>query len=77
MEGNEIDKIINSAEVRIAKILQELEIQTDCVVEGVFVDDCEVTTMDSPRPQLVRKTTIELRRQPGTRWQVYDTSTLQ
>ena len=59
---------ISQAEKEIAKILQQLEIDTDCIVDQISIGDMDVTNIDSDRPVLLRCVRIETRRLPGSDW---------
>ena len=59
---------ISKAELEIAKILEEVERETGSVVESVFLDDIEVTTIESTRQELARRVRLEVKRLPGTNW---------
>lgn len=58
------------AEIKIAKILKDLETETDCIVNSVSLMDIEVTNIGDDRKKMVRSVMIGLERLPGTLWQV-------
>lgn len=62
------NKLITAAEKEISKVLAKLEADTGMVLDNLKVRDMEVTTIDDPRPQWLRRVAIEMKRLPGTRW---------
>lgn len=60
--------LIDIAEKEIAKILAQLEADTDMVLDMINVKDIEVTTFGDARPQWLRRVVVEMKRRPGTRW---------
>jgi len=59
---------VNEAEQKIAAILRQLEVDTDCIVESIGCSMIDVTTFKDDRTQLKMKVDIELQRQPGRSW---------
>ena len=59
---------LQEAEQAIKAILKQLEIDTDSLVEGVSINDIEITTFGDDRKQLKRELIIELHRTPGNNW---------
>lgn len=56
------------AELAIAAILRDLEVETQCVVERICIEQIDITSLRDDRQQLQRRVDITLRPQPGTRW---------
>lgn len=59
---------INQAELAIARILEQLEMDTGSVVEEISLDDIDVTSLESDRQVIARRVRLELKRLPGTSW---------
>lgn len=59
---------LSQAERDIAKILQQLELDIDCVVDTVTLKDIDITNIDSDRTVLSRRVLIETHRLPGANW---------
>jgi hypothetical protein len=38
-------------------------------VDGLTIHNIEVTTVSSPAPEYLKRVEVDLRRQPGSRWQ--------
>lgn len=60
--------IIQEAQDKINRILEELEIATGFTVEDVSLDRLDVTSMDSGEQHIVG-VRIEMRRPPGQSWE--------
>jgi hypothetical protein len=58
----------DEAERAIASILSDLETSSGQIVESIKIDDLDITSMKDSRPEWIRKVCIELKRQPGTKW---------
>lgn len=56
------------AETAIAKILRQLESDTDLVIDRVELVDVEVTAMQDSRPMMWREVSIKTHRLPGHQW---------
>ena len=69
MTENEQNELVQTVERQIASLLADLEKRTGCYVEGLQVQDIEVTHVASPAPEYIRRVQVDLRRQPGARWQ--------
>lgn len=69
MDDNEQQKLVAQVERQIAAILADLEKRTGCYVEGLSVHSIEVTSIASRTPEFMRRVEVDLRRQPGSRWQ--------
>lgn len=59
---------ICDAERAIARILQQLEVDTQSVVEEVTLKDVEITGLESERQTFARRVRLELKRLPGACW---------
>jgi len=59
---------LKEATERITSILQQLEVDTDSLIESISVKDIDATKYDDDRKQLQRRVLIELRRNPGSNW---------
>lgn len=64
------DGKISLAERQIAKILAQLETDTDAIVKGLGVEDQEITSFGDSRRQMQRRVVIELEKTPGSNWDV-------
>ena len=69
MTENEQNELVQTVERQIASLLADLEKRTGCYVEGLQVQDIEVTHVASPAPEHIRRVQVGLRRQPGSRWE--------
>ena len=69
MTENEQTELVQTVERQIASLLADLEKRTGCYVEGLQVQDIEVTHVASPAPEYIRRVQVDLRRHPGSRWQ--------
>ena len=69
MDDKEQQALVETVAKQIAFLLADLEKRTGSYVEGLAVRDIDVTTMSSRSPDMLRSVEIELRRQPGSRWQ--------
>lgn len=56
------------AEAKIAAALSELELATDCWVEGIAVRDEEITSVHDHRRRFARRVQINVRGRPGSAW---------
>jgi len=59
-----------TAELAIAAILRDLELETSCYVERLCIEQLDISSVRDSRQQLIRRVQIDLRPQPGTRWRV-------
>jgi len=59
---------IHDAEQEIATILAGVEREYEADVDGIEIQDIEVTRMEDNRPQLQRHVRIEMKRRPGQDW---------
>jgi len=62
------EELIIEAEGKIAAILKQLEINMDMLLEGIDVQDIDITQMSDSRIQLQRRVVISMRRTPGSNW---------
>lgn len=69
MTDNEQSELVQTVERQIAFMLADLEKRTGCYVEGLTVHNIEVTHFASLSPEYIRRVEVDLRRQPGSRWQ--------
>jgi len=69
MDDKEQQELVDAVSRQIAFLLADLEKRTGCYVEDLGVRDIDVTTMSSRSQDFLRSVEIELRRQPGARWQ--------
>jgi hypothetical protein len=60
---------VEDTQRQIAMLLAALEAKTGCYVEGIAIRNIEVTTVSSTAPEYLRRVDVDLRRQPGSRWQ--------
>ena len=56
------------AERAVARILRQLEADTDLVIDRVELVDVEVTAMQDSRPMMWREVSIKTHRLPGHQW---------
>lgn len=56
------------AEAKIAAALCELELATDCWVEGVEIRDVEITSVHDHRRRFARHVQVNVRERPGSAW---------
>ena len=56
------------AERAVARILRQLEADTDLVIDRVELVDIEVTAMQDSRPMMWREVSIKTHRLPGHQW---------
>lgn len=59
---------LSEAQSEIAKILRQLESDTDCVVKDIGCMSIEKTTVGDDRPKFQMMVVIELERLPGRDW---------
>lgn len=57
-----------TAELAIAAILRDLEVETNTLVERISIQSLEITSLRDDREQWLRRVDIDLRPQLGTRW---------
>ena len=69
MDDNKQQQLVEQVERQIAATLADLENRTGCYVEGLNVRSIEVTSIASRTPEFMRRVEVDLRRQPGSRWQ--------
>jgi hypothetical protein len=69
MNDKEQQDLVTAVEKQIAFLLADLEKRTGCYVDGLSLRDIEVTSVSSPAPEYLRRVEVDLRRQPGSRWQ--------
>lgn len=67
---HDMNKLISMAELEIARILKQLEIDTGSVVECVDLIDFDTTGVDDDRLRITRHVQLTLKRLPGTNWSV-------
>lgn len=65
-----MNKLISTAEMEIARILKQLEIDTESVVERVDLIDVEITRVSEDRSSFIRHVELTLKRMPGMNWGV-------
>jgi hypothetical protein len=61
--------LVEDTQRQIAMLLAALEAKTGCYVEGIAIRNMEVTTVSSTAPEYLRRVDVDLRRQPGSRWE--------
>ena len=69
MTDNEQRELVDAVQRQIALLLADLEKRTGCYVDGLALHNIEVTTVASKAPEYLRRVEVDLRRQPGSRWQ--------
>jgi hypothetical protein len=69
MDDKEQQALVRTTELQIASLLAALEERTGCYVEGLRLRDVETTTVSSRSREFLRGVEIDLRRQPGSRWE--------
>lgn len=69
MDDEEQQVLVWDVERKIAMLLSDLEKRTGCYVDGLNVHNIEVTSISSRAPEFMRRVEVDLRRQPGSRWQ--------
>ena len=69
MNDNEQRALVGTVERQIAFLLADLEKRTGCYVDGLAVHNIEVTSVSSLAREYLRRVEVDLRRQPGSRWQ--------
>lgn len=69
MEDNEQQMLVNQVQRQIAALLADLEKRTGCYVEDLKLHNIETTNINSSAPEFMRRVEVDLRRQPGSRWQ--------
>jgi hypothetical protein len=69
MNDKEQQALVAAVEKQIAFLLADLEKRTGCYVDGLTIHNIEVTTVSSPAPEYLKRVEVDLRRQPGSRWQ--------
>lgn len=70
MTDSEQRELGQTVERQIASLLADLEKRTGCYVDGLAVHSTEVTQMWAQAPEYMRRVEVDLRRQPGSRWQL-------
>lgn len=70
MNQEEQTKLVEAMQKQIAFLLADLEKRTGSYVEGIEVRNVEVTGILSASPEYSRRVVIDLRRQPGSLWDV-------
>ena len=68
MTDSEQRDLVQTVERQIAFLLADLEKRTGCYIDGLALQNIEVTTSTSPAPEYLRRVEVDLRRQPGSRW---------
>ena len=58
------------AEPAIAAVLRDLEIETGTLVERIWIEGIDITSVRDERQQLLRRVSMELRPLPGSKWRV-------
>jgi len=69
MNDEEQRELVTAVEKQIAFLLADLEKRTGCYVDGLALRNTEVTRVSSSEPEYLRRVEVDLRRQPGSRWQ--------
>ena len=69
MNDKEQQALVTAVEKQIAALLADLEKRTGCYVDGLALHNIEVTNVSSQAPEFMRRVEVDLRRQPGSRWQ--------
>jgi len=69
VNDKEQQALVTAVEKQIAFLLADLEKRTGCYVDGLAIHNTEVTNTCSPAPEYLRRIEVDLRRQPGSRWQ--------
>ena len=69
MNETDIRELVHATERQIASLLSKLEMQTGCYVDGLAVRSIDVTRLESPGVECLRRVEVDLRRPPGSRWQ--------
>lgn len=64
------EQLTVNAEKQISIILAKLEEQTGSIVDRIELRDTEITSIRDDRPKWQRSLIIELKRLPGTCWNV-------
>lgn len=65
------DQRILRAEQEIAKVLQDLEADTGCLVENLEIIDVDATRLDDERQRIVKTVRIHLFQLPDHEWQTW------
>lgn len=65
---SERQKLIDAVQRQIAGLLADLEKRTGCYVDGLQIDNVDITTFDSTAPHYTRRVVIDLRRAPSSHW---------
>jgi hypothetical protein len=69
MDDKEQQALVFEVERKIAMLLSDLEKRTGCYVDGLNVHNIEITNISSRSPEYLRRVEVDLRRQPGSRWE--------
>jgi hypothetical protein len=64
------EKEIAVTEMKINRLLAELEKAIHVLVNDIRLDSIEITQMEERTPVVMRGVRISVERQPGTRWNV-------
>jgi len=58
------------AELAIAAVLRDLEIETGTIVDRIWIEVIDITSVRDDRQQLLRRVSMDLRPMPGSKWRV-------